>query len=180
MANLFLSHYEGEWLENYHGNKPLFYKRYVDDVLAVFNNENDAKAFLTYLNDKHPNIKFTLELETNNRLPFLDVLLDKSENLVTSIYRKKTFSGVLTNYFSFTPMRYKIGLVKCLIDRVFKVNNTWVGFDKDLKEIFKILKRNAYPEQLINKITKSYSVHPNHEWYLLKNLQNHQDYNKRP
>ncbi len=102
LANLFLGYYEGKWIDEYEGIKPSYYTRYVDDIFAVFNNSNDASLFLTYLNTKHPNIKFTYEPENNNKLSFLDVCIDKSEqNIITRIYRKDTFSGVLTNYLSF-------------------------------------------------------------------------------
>ena len=94
-------------------------------------------------------------MEKEKRLPLLDVLLDNSQKLVTSIYRKGTFFGVLTNY-SFTPMKYKIGLVRCLIDRVFKIFNTWLGFHKDFKNVFKISGRNCYPKYIINKISNNY------------------------
>ena len=157
LANLFLGNYEGTWLSEYDGQKPTYYKRYVDDIIAVFDNENDAKTFLAYLNSKHVNIKFTMELENNKQLPFLDVLLDRSEGtLRTTTYRKQTFSGVLLNYHSFTPMSYKIGLVRCLIDRIFKINNTWMGFHLDLEKVFQFLKRNLYPERILNKVSEKY------------------------
>ena len=53
-------------------------------------------------------------------------------------------------------MSYKLGLVKCLIDRAYKINNTWSGFDFDLKNVFYVLKKNCYPEYLLNKITRNY------------------------
>ena len=156
LANLFLGHHEGKWLDEYTGKKPRYYKRYVDDVISVFDEEHEAIAFLNYLNTKHKNIKFTMETEKNNQLPFLDVLLDKTDKLVTSIYRKETFSGVLTNYFSFTAMKYKVGLVKCLVDRTFKINNTWLGFHNDLQKVFEILRRNCFPIPVLDKVTKNY------------------------
>ena len=66
----------------------LFYKRYVDDIFCLFKRETDAERFLTFLNGQHPNIKFTIEKEKNNQLPFLDILNDSSsKELVTSVYR---------------------------------------------------------------------------------------------
>ena len=50
-----------------------------------------------------------METEERGQLPFLDVLLskqsvsDRQGSFITSVYRKKTFTGLLTNYFSFTP-----------------------------------------------------------------------------
>ena len=63
LANLFLGHHEGKWLRDYTDNGPQFYRRYVDDIIAVFNNEYEARDFLTYLNSKHKNIEFIIECE---------------------------------------------------------------------------------------------------------------------
>ena len=49
-----------------HGlNKPNFYLRYVDDILAAFDNQQDSLNFLDFLNKRHPNIlknKLTIPL----------------------------------------------------------------------------------------------------------------------
>ena len=34
---------------------------YVDDILAAFDNEQDSLNFFNFLNNRHPNIKFTIE-----------------------------------------------------------------------------------------------------------------------
>jgi len=92
-----------------------------------------------------------METEKKGQLPFLDVLLSKqstSDNqcsCVTSVFRKKTCTGLLTNYFSFTPFKYKLGLIKTLIDRAYKINNTTQGFQNDIKNLSVILKRNLFP-----------------------------------
>ena len=53
-----------------------------------------ALLFLQYMNNQHPNVKFTMENEHNRKLPFLDVLVDRDNNKFnTSVYRKPTFSG---------------------------------------------------------------------------------------
>ena len=45
-----------------------------------------------------------------------------------SVYRKKTFTGLLLSFFCFTSSSYKLGLIKTLIDRTYKINNTWKAF----------------------------------------------------
>ena len=45
LANLFMSHNEGKWIENYLGHKPLYYKRYVDDIFCIFNSKVEALEF---------------------------------------------------------------------------------------------------------------------------------------
>ena len=50
-----------KWLNEYNPNKPKFYLRYVDDILAVFDNEQDSLIFFYFLNNRHPNIRFAIE-----------------------------------------------------------------------------------------------------------------------
>ena len=138
---------------------PLTFKRYVDDIFAVFRNKEESESFLHYLNSKHVNIKFTIEHEKHKKLPFLDIYLvnsDEKDILITKIYRKVTIFGVLTNYLSFTDMNYKIGLVKCLIDRIYKINNTWEHFYVDLTNMFEIFQKNSYPQNILDRITRNY------------------------
>ena len=60
---------------------------------------------------------------------------------LTRVYRKKTFTGLLTNYLSFTSYSYKVGLIRTLVDRAYKINNTWLGLHEDLTKLMDILKR---------------------------------------
>ena len=103
-------------------------------------------------------IKFTMEKQVNHKLPFLDVLIDNHDpsSSLTRIYRKKTFTGLLTNYFSFTSYSYKVGLIKTLVDRAYKINNTWLGFHEDINKLIDILKMNLFPAHLIEKIINRY------------------------
>ena len=89
------------------------------------------------INNQHPNIRFTMERETDHVLPFLDVPINNTDphQSVTTVYWKKTFTGLLTSYLSFCPFTYKLGLIKTLIHRTFKINNTWMGFHTDLQKL---------------------------------------------
>ena len=115
LANLFMSFFhEANWIKEYGPGNILFYKRYVDDIFCLLNNENEAEHFLEYLNSKHTGIKFTMETEVENKIPFLDILIRSSEkgDFHTSVYRKNTFTGLLFNFNSFTPLKYELGLLK--------------------------------------------------------------------
>ena len=108
-------------------------------------------CFLNTLTRVIPTLS-SLWKQEKGQLPFLDVLLSKQSasdhqgSFITSVYRKKTYTGLLTNYFSFTPFKYKLGLIKTLIDRAYKINNTTQGFHNDIKNLSEILKRNMYPK----------------------------------
>ena len=41
LANVFMGFYESKWPYEYNPNKPKFYLRCVDDILAAFDNEQD-------------------------------------------------------------------------------------------------------------------------------------------
>ena len=105
-----------------------------------------ALKFYEYINQKHPNIKFTKEENKHFKLAFLDVLVDNSEKLVTTVYHKPIFTGLMINFRSFVPPGYKIILIKTLLDRVFKICNTWMGFDNGVKKThtFPITSRESY------------------------------------
>ena len=153
LANLFMGHHEEKWIQNFTGSKPIFYKRYVDDIFAVFQNSDD---FFQYLNEKHANIKFTQEKNSEGKLPFLDVMIDNCNKFSTSVYHKPTFTGLFMNFKSFVPQSYKFNLIKTLLDRVFKINNSWVGFDLDLEGLKDCLLRNNFPEKIIDRITREF------------------------
>ena len=158
LANLFMGYHEGKWIENYGGSKPIHYKRFMDDIFCIFKNEIEAIDFLNYLNEQHVNIKFTTEKEEQNTLPFLDVQIVKLDNgkFETSVYRKPTFTGLLTNFKSFTPFSYKIALIKTLIHRIYHICSSWKIFHRNILEIENILRKNSYPQKLIEKEKNKY------------------------
>ena len=45
LANIFMGFYKSKWLNEYNLNKPKFYLRYVDDILAAFEKEQDSLNF---------------------------------------------------------------------------------------------------------------------------------------
>ena len=59
-------------------------------------------------------------------------------------------------FLSFTPLCYKMGLVKTLIDRTFKINNTWLGFHNDIQNLFTILRKNLYPDHVLDVLLHRY------------------------
>ena len=157
LANLFMGHHEKEWLENFTGVGPTFYRRYVDDILLVFDNEAQALSFFHYLNERHPSIKFTKDdVIEPGVISFLDVYIKNQGELCTSVYQKETYTGLLTNFRSFVPFVYKRMLVNTLVDRTFKINNTWIGFDVDIKKLTSVLCKNMFPIKMIENIIGKY------------------------
>ncbi|KFD50739.1 hypothetical protein M514_08395 [Trichuris suis] len=67
------------------------FKRYVDDIFAIIK-KGKEEEFLNFLNSIFPEqVVFTMEKEENEALPFLDVLIIRTnEMLKTKVYRKST------------------------------------------------------------------------------------------
>ena len=107
-------------------------------------------------NNTHNNIRFTMEKESENRLPFLDVLIDNNQvPVLTTVFRKSTFTGLLMNFTSFTSSSYKLGLIRTLIDRAYKISSTWLGFHQETTKIKAFLLKNSYPAHIIDKAINS-------------------------
>ena len=103
--------------------RPKYYRRYVDGFFLMLESKHHVKKFLKYMNSRHPNIQFTCEEESNHKISFLDISVTRINNkLTTSLYRKKTFSGVYLNFNSFLPMDHKKGLIHNLLFPAYNVH----------------------------------------------------------
>ena len=108
MANAFMCNIE-EQLTN-QNKMPNYYKRYVDDTLSIMPDVQAASTFLSTLNEIHPSISFTMELEKNGKLPFLGMeIIRNSTRLDRKVYRKPTDTGL--HYHSHVHMKYKHSLI---------------------------------------------------------------------
>ena len=94
LANIFMGFHKSKWLNEYNLKKPKFYLRYIDDILAAFDIEQD------FLNNRHPNIKFTIEKQINHSIAFLDVFISgiNNQNLILQTYHKSIYTGLLLNF----------------------------------------------------------------------------------
>ena len=79
LANIFMCHFEERWVMN--GNIcPSLGFRYVDDTFTMFNNKDSANEFYSIKNSRHNRIKFTIEFEHDNEIPFLDIRVKRNQH----------------------------------------------------------------------------------------------------
>ena len=146
LANIFMCDFEEKWVMN-NGARATIWFRYVHDTFTLFNNKGTAVQFLSYLNSRYKNIQFTIEFEQDHEIPFLDVLIKRHLNnsFSTSIYRKKTFTGLYTQWDSFTPRKYKINLIRTLTYRCLRIFLSPCLLQAALDDLKRHLSRNGYP-----------------------------------
>nr|XP_047123370.1 uncharacterized protein LOC124806462 [Hydra vulgaris] len=80
-----------------HTSEPKTYKRYVYDCYARFASIKQQQMFLNILNEQHPAIKYTVELESNlKQINFLDINLTNtgSGTYEFQIHRKEGITNV--------------------------------------------------------------------------------------
>ena len=138
IVNIFVGFLQIQMVNEYNLDRPKFYLSYVADILAAFEKEQDSLNFLNVLNNNHSNIKFkTIEKQVNHSITFLDVFISGiyNQSLTLQTFHKSTYMGLFLNFKSFTSVSYKIRLIKCLIDRSFKICNNWNFFHKDIENI---------------------------------------------
>ena len=157
-ANIFMCHYEKLWLTSCPTSfAPIFYRRYVDDCFLLFKDRSHADLFLNYLNNQHRNIKFTMEKESNGKLPFLDVLVHKDAGRFhTSVYRKPSFSYLGTSFFSFVSRSLKFSVIASSIFRAYHISSSYTSFHKELEFLKSFFKRNGFPIQPINAYIRDF------------------------
>ena len=150
LANIFMCYFEEKWVMN-SSIRPAIWFRYVDDTFTLFDNKESAVKFLDYLNSRHDHIKFTIEFEQHSEIPFLDIVIKRHHNnsFSTSIYRKKTFTGLYTKWDSFTPRKYKINLIRTLTYRCFRICPSASLLQSALDDLKKLLSRNGYPPGIV-------------------------------
>jgi hypothetical protein len=65
------------------------------------------------------------------------------------------------NLCSFTPLNYKLGLIKTLIGRAYKISNDTLTFRAEVYIVKHFLGKNAYPPNIVDKEIKTY-IEKNH------------------
>ena len=107
------------------------------------------------LNLYHPNIKFIYELESNNKLAFLDVSARRANDNKgeTSVYRKSTCTDIYINCHSHVPSNWKIGTLRNLIKRTKFISSSELLRRNEISYLRNIFTEyNNFPLKVVNNI----------------------------
>ena len=94
-------------------------------------------------------------MEDDNSIPFLDVRVSRSPSkdvFTTTIYRKPTYTGLMTNWNSFVPFSYKRASVVSMIQGALSVCSTYSLLDFEFKEIKYYSHLNGYPRGFVDTL----------------------------
>lgn len=147
LSEIFLGKMEDELQKE--GLLPRLWIRYVDDVFAICDKE-ELEATLRELNGRHKNIKFTMEVEDEGKLPFLDLIIKrKDESLQFEIYRKPTHTQrfILSN--SNHHIGQKMAAFNSMIHRLISIPMSDQDFATEKEYILDTGKKNGYQREVI-------------------------------
>ena len=157
LANFFLGYLEELKLFSNPNLNPKLYIRYVDDIFAVFDKNTSFQPFLDHINHQHPNIKFTVEKNINNVLPFLNTRIEiVGDHFESCIYRKDTNTNVLLNVCAVCPYSWKKGILFGALHRAKMICSSKPLFFKEVSKLRSIFFRNGYSREFFNKVYHSF------------------------
>ena len=85
-------------------------------------------------------------------MAFLDIeVLRNNEGFFTSIFRKRTFTGLGTNFYSSCCFNFKLSSLNTLFHRAFTLTSSWSEFHKEVLFLQKYFFDNYLPEKLFFK-----------------------------
>ena len=121
---------------------PSFWKRFVDDVISAVS-QDEIVVLLQHLNSIEPSIQFTVERETNGKLPFLDTYVQRTTDgkLETVVYRKPTHTDKYLSFNSHHPRSHKRSVVTTLFQRAENLTSNNDARENECQYVTNILKK---------------------------------------
>ena len=150
IAEFFLQHLEGTCINNLlRKHKIAAYFRYVDDILLIYDSlHTNINCIQDDFNNIHQNMKFTAELESDNKINFLDTTIQRTPtNWTISIHRKPTFTDTIIPYTSNHPAQHKYAAARFLYNRLHTYNLKDEEYKQEEDTIHDILSNNGFPIQ---------------------------------
>jgi hypothetical protein len=134
---------------------PRVFLRFVDDVIAIVNEEDDE--ILSELNKQHPAIQFTEETEVEGKISFLDLWLHREERKITiDIFRKPTDAKMCIPAISHHHIQHKMAAFEAAFFRLCNLNLNKERHEKELKYIQEMARINGYEQWRIKSIYKKH------------------------
>ena len=147
LANVWLAKYEPIIRDS-----AKIFDRYMDDIIREIK-KSRIQDKLNELNQLHPNLKFTMEIEEEGKLAFLDIEIVHHGNVLSSTwYVKPTDTGLIMNFHALAPKRYKRSVVQSFVHRIYRCCSSWENVTASLERAKDILMKNQYPPDFYNPI----------------------------
>ena len=150
LANIYMEFFERDILSRVLPKDVIWY-RYIDDIICIWPSNLDESDFLNIMNNLVPSIKFTVEVEKEKKLPFLDMNIYRTPNgFRYSVYRKPTSNNNFIHLYSGHNISVKRSVFNSLFLRAYRVCSPEF-LDSELDNIYSIGFDLKYPINIIEK-----------------------------
>jgi hypothetical protein len=125
-----------------------YYKRYVDDILIVFDkNKIDEDTIHNNINNTDEQLEFKISREENETINYLDLSINrKTNNMNLNIYRKPTYIDIGIHFSSSHPYDHKLAAFKYYINRMITMPITEQAVKQEWSKILKMAYNNGFLE----------------------------------
>ena len=157
LANVFTIELENSLLPNLTKHIK-FWKRYAHDTVC-FAKIGTTEVIVSFLNSFGKNIQFTFEEENDEIIPFLDTLISKNRNdITTSVYRKLTCNDIYLNWNAFAQATWERGTY---VERSCVIYSTDQLLEIELKYLKTVFyQKNNYSKYIVKQILdKAFEEH---------------------
>ena len=121
----------------------------------IFYRYVDVERLLDMANALHRNLEFTIEEEKESSIPFLDMLIQRRDDrLKSGWYTKPTDTGLMMDYHSLAPIKYKRNVVEGKVHRINQATSEWDEFTAGIEKAEKQFEKNRYPPQFYSQIVR--------------------------
>jgi hypothetical protein len=126
--------------------------RKADDTFLEWRSTHaELNIFHEFLNSLHPRIQWSMEVSTDNQIPFLDILIIKQPHqILTTVYRKPAASNRYIHYSSAHPWKDKVAAMKSLSSRALDYCSP-PFLEAEINLLTNIFLQNGYPPHIIHK-----------------------------
>ena len=119
LADLVLEDFESKIRMNRKWKHKWDWVRYIDNTFMCWEYSlEELQEFVQFLNSLHPKIKWTSEVEKDNKISFLDILIVQNrEGNDTTVYRKESASDRYIHFSSAQAWQEKVAAIRTLKHR---------------------------------------------------------------
>ena len=130
------------------------WKRYVDDIFAIWDKTISLDDFLEYINNISTSIKFTTEIQDENeQLNFLNLTLTKHNDTIKhKIYRKPTSRNIIIPFRSNHSMAHKISSFRYHLENIYTLKLDENQQKEELDVIYSMASEYGFPRKIIDNL----------------------------
>ena len=138
-ASIYMEQWDKELLSKL-TNKPILYRRYIDDIISIHETMDDAEMLINIAKSIDQNIRLG-SYNIGKRVTFMDLNIElKDVNFVSSVYHKLEIGNLLIDRKSDHPDHTKIGVINCQLIRYLKI----ISSEEELLNEYKLFFSKLY------------------------------------